>query len=171
MVGNRAVARVFKELGLIEQWGTGIPQAVQRLADAGQPAPEFKEFGASLRVIVHIKDHSVTLSTVPFDVPVEASALLGSERAILGVLRAAGSLAAKALVTGTGVSERQVKRILVKLRERGLLRREGQTVTAGGWCWSSGRRTTWLHANNLTVPLYFWHGRGSIGAEPAVGGR
>jgi len=97
------------------------------------PAPEFKEFGASLRVIVHIKDHSVTPSTVssdgtvdvPVDGTVEASALLGSERAILGALQADRSLTAKALVTETGVSERQVKRILVKLRERGLLRREG----------------------------------------------
>jgi len=132
-VRNHVVARVFKELGLIEQWGTGIPQAIQRLADAGLPAPEFKEFGASLRVIVHIEDHSVTPSTVTSDGTVggtvggtaKSPALLDSERSILKALRTNGSLTAKTLVAETGVSERQVKRILIKLRERGLLRREG----------------------------------------------
>jgi len=77
MVRNRAVARVFKESGLIEQWGTGIPQAVQRLADAGLPAPEFKEFGASLRVIVHIEDHSVTPRQPQSEQPIHLDTLTG----------------------------------------------------------------------------------------------
>ena len=44
---------------------------------------------------------------------------------MLAALRAKGSLTVKVLVMETGVSERQVKRILSKLRERGFIQREG----------------------------------------------
>jgi len=135
MVRNRAVARVFKELGLIEQWGTGIPQAIQRLADAGLPAPEFKEFGASLRVIVHIKDHSVTphvttdaARDVATDVVREVgSGLTGSEQQVVAILRVAGSLPARELASQTGLSDRQVQRILARLADDGIITREGST--------------------------------------------
>jgi len=60
LIRNPAIARVFLEMGLIEKWGTGLPRAIQALTDAGLPAPEFKELPISLRVIVHIEDHSVT---------------------------------------------------------------------------------------------------------------
>jgi len=67
VVRNHVVARVFKELGLIERWGTGLPQAIQALTDAGLPAPEFQELPISLRVVVHIKDHSVTPEAIRVD--------------------------------------------------------------------------------------------------------
>lgn len=137
MVRNRAVARVFKELGLIEQWGTGIPQAIQRLADAGLPAPEYKEFGASLRVIVPIKNHDVTPTpsspdSVPRDVTTDVprdvtTALSDSERQVLSLLRTGGSAPARELAGETGLSDRQIKRILVGLTNQGFIKREGST--------------------------------------------
>ena len=100
VIRNPAIARVFEELGLIEKWGTGIPQAIQKLTDAGLPAPEFKELAASLRVIVHIKDHSVTphvAADVVTDVVRDvASELTESEQQVLAILRAVGSAPAGA---------------------------------------------------------------------------
>jgi ATP-dependent DNA helicase RecG len=61
-----------------------------------------------------------------------AQNLLDSERAVLDALRTNGSLTIKTLVATTGLSERQVKRILVRLREQGLLRREGSD-RGGRW--------------------------------------
>ena len=47
---NRVIARVFRELGLIEQWGTGIPRAIEACRGAGLPDPEFMEMATTLRV-------------------------------------------------------------------------------------------------------------------------
>lgn len=51
-VRNRTVARVFKELGLVEQWGTGVQKMLAACAAQGLPAPEFAEFGFRFRVTI-----------------------------------------------------------------------------------------------------------------------
>ena len=51
--------------------------------------------------------------------------LFDTESAVLRALQLNGSLTVKSLAAATGVSERQVKRILVNLRAYGLIRREG----------------------------------------------
>lgn len=47
---NRVIGRVFKELGLIEQWGSGIGRMVAACQDAGLPNPRFEEVGWHFRV-------------------------------------------------------------------------------------------------------------------------
>ena len=39
---NPLLADVFRRMGIVEQWGTGIQRAVQQCAKAGLPAPEFE---------------------------------------------------------------------------------------------------------------------------------
>lgn len=40
-VRNRVLARVFRELGYVEQWGSGIQRMTRACVDAGHPPPEF----------------------------------------------------------------------------------------------------------------------------------
>ena len=137
VIRNPAIARVFLEMGLIEKWGTGLPRAIQALTDAGLPAPEFKELPISLRVIVHIKNHDVTPETsspanvprgVTTDVPRDVTtALSDSEQQVLSLLRTGGSAPARELAAETGLSDRQIKRILVRLADQGFIMREGST--------------------------------------------
>jgi len=47
---NRVIGRVFRELGLIEQWGSGLGRITAACANAGLPAPRFEELGANFRV-------------------------------------------------------------------------------------------------------------------------
>jgi predicted HTH transcriptional regulator len=47
---NRVVGRVFKELGLIEQWGSGIGRMRSACREAGLPDPRFEEIGRHFRV-------------------------------------------------------------------------------------------------------------------------
>lgn len=47
---NRVIGRVFREAGLIEQWGSGIQRMMAACATAGLPAPRFEEVGTSFRV-------------------------------------------------------------------------------------------------------------------------
>jgi len=117
----------------LEKWGTGLPRAIQSLTEAGLPAPEFKELPISLRVIVHIKDHDVTpRASSPDDVvrDVVRDVTVGmadSERSILAILRSQGSVPARELASQTGLSDRQVQRVLVRLADRGFIKREGST--------------------------------------------
>ena len=47
---NRVIGRVFHELGLIEQWGSGIQRMTAACRAAGLPEPELEEIGSSFRV-------------------------------------------------------------------------------------------------------------------------
>ena len=47
---NRVIGRVFQELGLIEQWGSGIQRMSAACRDAGLPVPLLEEIGTRFRV-------------------------------------------------------------------------------------------------------------------------
>jgi predicted HTH transcriptional regulator len=49
---NRVIGRVFHELGLIEQWGSGIQRMTSACRQAGLPEPEFEEIGTGFRVTI-----------------------------------------------------------------------------------------------------------------------
>lgn len=50
---NRIIGRVFHELGLIEQWGTGISRISEACKEAGLPEPRFEELGTSFKVTLY----------------------------------------------------------------------------------------------------------------------
>jgi hypothetical protein len=62
---NSAVARVFKEMNLMEQWSTGFRGAQAEQAERGLSAIEVQEFPGIARVIVPIPLHSVTIAPTP----------------------------------------------------------------------------------------------------------
>jgi len=47
---NRVIGRTFRELGLIEQWGSGIGRMLAVCAEAGLKQPRFEEIGTNFRV-------------------------------------------------------------------------------------------------------------------------
>ena len=47
---NRVIGRVFRELKLIEQWGTGLNRMISACKEQGLQPPLFEEIGASFRV-------------------------------------------------------------------------------------------------------------------------
>lgn len=51
-IRNRVIARVFHELGLIEQWGSGIQRMTGACLDAGLPEPLFEEIATRFRVTI-----------------------------------------------------------------------------------------------------------------------
>ncbi|MCL2423359.1 MAG: putative DNA binding domain-containing protein, partial [Micrococcales bacterium] len=54
---NPVLARIFKETGVVEAWGTGVPAVLRAIADEGLPEPEFEESVERLRITVHIANH------------------------------------------------------------------------------------------------------------------
>jgi predicted HTH transcriptional regulator len=47
---NRVIGRIFRELGLIEQWGSGIGRMLAVCTEQGLRPPEFEEIGTNFRV-------------------------------------------------------------------------------------------------------------------------
>ena len=52
---NRVIGRVFRELGLIEQWGSGMGRMITACQEAGLQSPRFEEIGNSFRVTLYNK--------------------------------------------------------------------------------------------------------------------
>ena len=51
---NRVIGRVFHELGLIEQWGSGIQRMTAACRDAGLAGPRLEELGTRFRVTLSL---------------------------------------------------------------------------------------------------------------------
>jgi ATP-dependent DNA helicase RecG len=66
---NRVIARVFRELDLIEQWGSGIRRIFEEAQQLGLPEPHMVEIGMRVRFIVFLKEAvSVTTTEVNAEV-------------------------------------------------------------------------------------------------------
>jgi predicted HTH transcriptional regulator len=60
---NRVIGRVFRELGLIEQWGSGIGRMIATCAERGLKLPQFEELGTNFRVTLY--GERVAASAIP----------------------------------------------------------------------------------------------------------
>nr|WP_278245932.1 ATP-binding protein [Clostridium sp. DL-VIII] len=54
-IRNKIIARFFKEIGFIEEWGTGIKRVIKSCVEAGLEEPEFIETGMFFKVIIKRK--------------------------------------------------------------------------------------------------------------------
>jgi ATP-dependent DNA helicase RecG len=67
-IRNRVIARIFRELGLMEEWGSGYKRVLNACSKGGYPEPEWAELGAAVRVIFY--PHHETIESETTDVPV-----------------------------------------------------------------------------------------------------
>jgi ATP-dependent DNA helicase RecG len=105
---NRVIGRVFHELRLIEQWGSGIQRMASACQDAGLGAPKLEELGSHFRV---------TIATAQ----VRAASLDTIDRKITDLLRKAGALSTAAIARHSGLSQRATLTRLKSLKARGVL--------------------------------------------------
>nr|WP_202428095.1 helix-turn-helix domain-containing protein [Malikia spinosa] len=64
---NRVIARTFRELGLIEQWGSGVRRIFSEAAALGLPEPAIAELGMHLRLTIYLKQPQVIPQPVLHD--------------------------------------------------------------------------------------------------------
>lgn len=114
---NRVIGRVFHELGLIEQWGSGVRRMTQACEDMGLPAPVFEEFGTCFRV---------TLSGVQRSRRSERTGMAGR---ILDLLADGESRSTGAVADALGVTSRTVRTHLKRLVDDGRVVEIGQGTT------------------------------------------
>jgi predicted HTH transcriptional regulator len=105
---NRVIGRVFHELGLIEQWGSGIQRMTSACRDAGLPDPQFEELGTRFRL---------TLSTTPDKSP----RIDKADRSILELLGDGEGRSTAQIAKKISLSSRATRTRLANLVERGLI--------------------------------------------------
>ena len=124
---NRVIGRVLHELGLIEQWGSGIARMSAACHEAGLPAPLLEELGTRFRV-------TIVLARVA---PV---AVDPTDQALLAALEAAGGRTTAQLATVSGLSTRATRTRLVALVGAGLVREVGTGPQDPKRCYYRARR-------------------------------
>jgi predicted HTH transcriptional regulator len=105
---NRVIGRVFHELHLIEQWGSGIQRMIFACREAGLAAPKLEEIGMHFRV---------TISSARTARPARDE----TDRRILELLGDGGAQPTAAVAKHVGLSQRATLTRLKSLAERGLV--------------------------------------------------
>jgi predicted HTH transcriptional regulator len=109
---NRVIGRVFHELGLIEQWGSGIQRMTAACREAGLAPPVFEEIATRFRV---------TIGTTRTGDPV----LDETDEAILESLGGADGLGTSEIAEAIELSPRATRTRLARLVGRGIVREIG----------------------------------------------
>lgn len=109
---NRVIGRVFKELGLIEQWGSGIARMVTACRDAGLTDPVFEEVGWHFRVTIR-KERVAREAADPV------------EQAILSLLRDGKGHTTAEIARAIGRTPRATRTRLAGLVARGVVTEVG----------------------------------------------
>ena len=105
---NRVIGRVFHELGLIEQWGSGIQRMAAACRDAGMALPVLEELGTRFRV---------TLFTARSQREVQDPI----DQAILDILASGEGCSTQQIATAIALTSRTARTRLKKLVEGGLV--------------------------------------------------
>ncbi|MBM4457752.1 MAG: DeoR family transcriptional regulator [Chloroflexi bacterium] len=144
-IRNRVIVRVLRELGLVEEWGTGYRRVTQACEEGGYSPPTWQEMGAALRVIFQphpaaaneaseqsaVFDVPVNVPDVPVnepDVPIN-EAVNERQRWLLVQLSEGQQLKPHDVTAHFGVSEKTAKRDIAGLKARGLIEFVGAPKT------------------------------------------
>jgi predicted HTH transcriptional regulator len=114
---NRVIGRVFHELGLIEQWGSGIQRMFAACREAALPEPEFGEIGERFRVTLRAR-HGRQRQT-----------RTNSDDALLHAVADSKAATTAAIAERVGLSTRAVRLRLKRLVDQGLVVEIGTGLT------------------------------------------
>jgi ATP-dependent DNA helicase RecG len=106
---NRVIARVFRELGYIEQWGSGIKRMSEACREASIDEPELQEVGTRFRVILR-------RGSAPGSQPLD-----DTDRAIATALSEGNGLTTAEIAKHIGRTPRTTRTRLLALVRRGLV--------------------------------------------------
>ncbi len=118
---NRAIARAFKEAGIIERYGSGIKRIKSECLTHGVVEPKFEEFIHGFRVTLY-KEKTTQKTTQKIT---QKTTQKSTREQILELLKENKKLTRDALSEIIGVSSNAIKQHLSKLQNDKLLKRVG----------------------------------------------
>ena len=134
-IRNEALAKAFFYMNLIEGWGSGIHKINEALKEAGLKEMEITGGDIFLRFTIYRNQdyNSTNNGTVNGENGTVNTALLSNkETLVIMQLHKNENITAQQLTQTTKIALRTVKRILVKLSEKGFIRRVGSDKS-GHW--------------------------------------
>lgn len=111
---NRVIGRVFNELGLIEQWGSGVQRMIATCEESGLAPPVFEEIGLRFRVTFQLR-------------PVDKPKMSPTDRKILELLKDGAGHTTAAIAARVNRSTRTTRARLLVLIERGIVKEIGSS--------------------------------------------
>lgn len=132
-IRNKVIARVFRELHLMEEWGTGYRRITEACFAGGYENPIWEELGTAIRVI--FKPHIAAQEKIEVLPHLEEEEITLRQQKILYFLQNKEPISAKKIHKGLNeqISERSLRNDLLKLKAKGLLKMMG-----------SGPNTLWI---------------------------
>ena len=141
---NRAIAEVFNQMGLIEAWGNGLKSICNVAKEYDLPEPEFIEMPETFRVNLYRNPLDTdkkqrgsatdtnTKTGTKTDTNTKADTKTNTSEKILALIQETPAITQDQLAQKTGLSKSGVRYALNKMREAGILAREG-TRKDGRW--------------------------------------
>ena len=121
---NPALARIFREAGIMEQWGPGIQRVIEQVAKAGLPEPVIEEIQDRVRVTIYVPSHDP--GQVGEQVSKSSEQVSKSSEQVMAVLTAADTPRSRSeLLAAIGLADAygNYRRHLLPLVEKGYLAR------------------------------------------------
>ncbi len=145
-IRNKVIARFFREIKFIEQWGTGIIKMIGYCRDSGLKDPEIKENGMFLKVILYKSKNAGSGTAVVrkggqkrwSEIVVRKGgqksgpALNGRSDKIVALMTDDPYITRKELSAELGINESAVQKYIIKLKSAGIIERIGPDR---GGCW------------------------------------
>ena len=124
----KGIANIFRQMGLIEAWGSGIKRILNAAEEYGLPKPKFQEFDNMFRVelfrnsfpMINEKENIGETSEVAW-----RTDLNDTQQKIIKLLSEDHQLSAVKLAEKIGVASRNIENNIKKLKEYGILIRHG----------------------------------------------
>ena len=126
---NRTIGRVFHELGLVEQWGSGVQRIIATCREAGLAPPVWEEVGLRLRVTIYTGESALpptsTGAAQRAAGTVTAYVIDTADQSILALLEGGEEYGTGDIAKAIGLTPRATRTRLIKLVSRGLVHEVG----------------------------------------------
>lgn len=127
-IRNKLIANVFSQMGLVESWGSGIRRILSKAEEYGLKEPKIEAFDDMFRVNLYRNIGESIGDELEFDV----SRLNETQIKVLKSLKEDKYLSATKLAEITGIARRNVENNIKKLKDMGILVRQGSPKSG---CW------------------------------------
>ena len=135
-IRNVCIAEVFSRMGIIEQWGTGIQRMIQGCREYGVREPEFIDMGDAFRVNFYRSGTETGIENSKTGTEINQMSFLNTlsetERKIVEFIMEDPGITQKEIAQKMDMSQNGIRYAMDKLKERGILEREGATKR-GRW--------------------------------------
>ena len=135
---NKLIARAFKEVGLIERYGSGVMRVQKICEEYSIPKPIFEEWGQGFRVILFKEKASKITDDLENDLENDLREILSErEKVILKEIKQNQRITQNKLSQIIGISPKNIRIYIKGLKDKGFLKRIG--ADKGGY-WEVNER-------------------------------